>query len=86
MKYLPDKFPESLLYHLFLAEVIRKSEDLGIWTLHSGIIEENQASISLHKKNGFRIIGYRELIGQDKDGIWRNVVLMERRSTKTGMI
>ena len=84
--YIKEKYRAKGIGTLLLAEVISKSEDLGIWTLQSGIIEENQASISLHKKNGFRIIGYRELIGQDKDGIWRNVVLMERRSTKTGMI
>jgi len=62
-----------------LKALIAASEENGIWTLQSGIFEENEASIRLHQKCGFRTIGYRERIGQ-RDGVWRNVVLLERRS------
>lgn len=62
--------------------VIEESEKNGIWTLQSGIFEINQASIALHTKCNFRKIGYRERVSRDCNGIWRNVVLMERRSTR----
>ena len=68
---------------LLLAE-IAASEEAGFWTLQSGILENNAASIALHTKGGFRMIGYRESIAQDRYGVWRNTVLMERRSDKVG--
>ncbi len=52
--------------------------------LQSGIMEVNQASIALHKKAGFRLVGYREKIAQDHKGVWQNTVLMERRSPVIG--
>jgi L-amino acid N-acyltransferase YncA len=64
--------------------LIEESEKNELWTLQSGILQENIASIKLHKKCGFRIVGIRERIGQ-RSGIWRNVVLMERRSHKVGI-
>lgn len=63
-----------------LFELIRCSEENGLWTLQSGIMSENLASIRLHESCGFRMVGYREKIGRDRYGIWRNTVLMERRS------
>ena len=59
--------------------LIDSSEAAGIWTLQSGIFKENQPSIQLHLKTGFRILGERERIGQ-LAGVWRTTVLMERRS------
>ena len=67
-----------------LKELIELSENYSIWTLQAGIFPENEASISLHKKCGFRILGIREKIGK-MDGIWRDVILMERRSKKVGI-
>ncbi len=64
-----------------LKELILESEKEGYWTLQSGIIEINYASIALHKKVGFRMVGYREKIAQDRNGVWQNTVLMERRSS-----
>jgi len=64
--------------------LISDSENEGLWTLQSGIFRENEASIRLHKKVGFREIGYREKVGK-KDGIWYDNVLLERRSKKTGI-
>jgi L-amino acid N-acyltransferase YncA len=51
--------------------------------LQAGILAENDASIHLHEKAGFRIVGCREKIGR-LDGQWRDTVLMERRSTVVG--
>ena len=65
-------------------QLIEESEKNELWTLQSGILQENITSIKLHEKCGFRIVGVRERIGQ-RDGIWRNVVLMERRSHKVGV-
>lgn len=62
-----------------LNALIESSELHGIWTIQSGIFQENEPSIKLHKNCGFRVIGYREKIGKLNE-IWRNVVLMERRS------
>jgi L-amino acid N-acyltransferase YncA len=66
-----------------LQRLISESEQDNIWTLQSGIFPENVASIALHERLGFRKIGYREKIGK-MDGVWRDTVLMERRSKITG--
>jgi L-amino acid N-acyltransferase YncA len=66
-----------------LKRLIELSEDNGIWTLQSGIFPENLPSLHLHLKHGFREVGRRERIGKI-NGVWRDVVLMERRSAKTG--
>ncbi|WP_085993554.1 GNAT family N-acetyltransferase [Oceanobacillus senegalensis] len=64
--------------------LIEESEKRGFWMLQAGIFPENQASINLHKKFGFRKVGVRERIGK-LDGVWRDVVLMERRSKVVGV-
>ncbi len=69
---------------ILLTELIRRSEENGIWTLQSGIFAENESSIKLHEKCGFRIVGYREKIGK-KNGVWKDNVLMERRSKTIGI-
>jgi phosphinothricin acetyltransferase len=63
-----------------LSELVRRSEESGFWTLQSGIFQENAASIRLHERCGFRMVGWREKIGRDRSGRWRSTVLMERRS------
>jgi phosphinothricin acetyltransferase len=63
-----------------LLALIAESEQNGFWTLQSGILQDNEASIRLHTRCGFRMVGYRERIGKDRFGVWRNTVLMERRS------
>jgi phosphinothricin acetyltransferase len=65
-----------------LGELIRLSELAGIWTLQAGIFPENQASLQLHQKAGFRTVGTRERIGC-LAGRWRDVVLLERRQPHT---
>ncbi len=62
-----------------LEKLVRESESSGIWTLQAGIFPENEASINLHKKSGFREVGIRKKIGR-LHGKWKDVVLLERRS------
>lgn len=66
-----------------LSALIKDSEKNNMWTLQAGIFPENQASINLHKKCGFRIVGTREKLGQI-NGVWHDVVLLERRSKVVG--
>lgn len=67
-----------------LGALISTSETLGIWTLQAGIFEENSLSVLLHEKCGFRVVGTREKISALK-GEWKDVILMERRSTTIGV-
>ncbi|MCA8829389.1 GNAT family N-acetyltransferase [Hymenobacter pini] len=68
---------------LLLRELVQQSEQNGIWTLQSGIIRENTASLRLHEQAGFRLVGVREKLGQ-LHGEWRDVCLLERRSPVVG--
>lgn len=61
----------------------RESEQSGIWTLQAGVFPENFASISLHKSCGFREVGTRERIGK-LSGVWRDTILLEKRSRRVG--
>ncbi|MFD9379763.1 GNAT family N-acetyltransferase [Streptomyces sp. NPDC059999] len=63
-----------------LAALVESTEAAGIWTIQSGIFPENAASLAVHARAGFRVIGTRERIGRHH-GVWRNVVLLERRSS-----
>ena len=62
-----------------LEALIAESEKNGIWTLQASIFPENLASMALHKAGGFREVGRRERIAK-LNGVWRNTVLLERRS------
>lgn len=62
-----------------LAHLIDASEQAGIWTLQAGIFPENEVSVRLHHSLGFRTVGRREKIGRHH-GIWRDTLLLERRS------
>ncbi|MFG3299722.1 GNAT family N-acetyltransferase [Micromonospora chersina] len=64
---------------LLLDALIASTEAAGIWTIQSGVFPENTASLALHQRAGFRLIGTRERIGQHH-GRWRDVILLERRS------
>lgn len=64
--------------------LIEESEKNGTWTLQSLIHTDNEISIHLHELFGFRIVGYRERIGR-LNGIWKTIVLMERRSAVVGL-
>jgi L-amino acid N-acyltransferase YncA len=68
---------------LLLAALIESTERGGIWTLQTGIFPENEPSLALHRAAGFRVLGVRERPGRLGDR-WRDVVVLERRSTITG--
>jgi L-amino acid N-acyltransferase YncA len=64
---------------LLLDALIASTEAAGIWTIQSGAFPENTASLALHRRAGFRVIGTRERVGRHH-GRWRDVILFERRS------
>lgn len=67
-----------------LQALIDESERNGIWTLQAGIFPENAASLAVHRDCGFREVGRRERIGK-LHGVWRDTILLERRSPKVGV-
>jgi L-amino acid N-acyltransferase YncA/DNA-binding transcriptional ArsR family regulator len=66
-----------------LRALISSTEAAGIWTIQAGIFPENGASLRLHQRAGFRVVGIRERLGRHH-GRWRDVVLLERRSARAG--
>jgi phosphinothricin acetyltransferase len=66
-----------------LQSLIDESEQNGIWTLQAGMFPENAGSLSLHQSCGFREVGRRERVGK-MNGVWRDTILLERRSTTVG--
>jgi L-amino acid N-acyltransferase YncA len=67
-----------------LQSLVGHSERCGIWTLQAGIFPENVSSLALHKSCGFREVGLRKKLGQ-RGGVWRDVLLLERRSSGVGV-
>ena len=66
-----------------LEALVAASEDAGVWTLQAGIFPENEASIALHERCGFRLVGRRERLGR-LGARWRDVLMLERRSPRVG--
>jgi phosphinothricin acetyltransferase len=62
-----------------LERLFESTEADGIWTIQTGVFPENEASLALHEKCGFRVVGTQERLGK-LDGVWRDVVVLERRS------
>ena len=60
-------------------EVAARADEAGLWTIQAVTFADNAASIALHEVCGFRLVGQRERIAK-KNGVWRDTVLMERRS------
>jgi phosphinothricin acetyltransferase len=87
--YVGEKFRGKGVGDALLGALVDASEKAGFWTLQGGIFPENTASIELHKKHGFRVLGIREKIGKmafgKLQGKWRDVALMERRSRVAGI-
>jgi phosphinothricin acetyltransferase len=79
--YVSEKFKGQKIGTRLLEALISESEKEGFWTLQAGIFPENLASLKIHKNLGFREVGYREKIGK-MDGVWRDTILLERRSKK----
>lgn len=66
-----------------LSGLVQSTEAGGVWTVQAGVFTDNEASLALLARHGFRRVGVRERLGQ-RDGRWRDVVLLERRSTVVG--
>ncbi|UZR99206.1 GNAT family N-acetyltransferase [Chondrinema litorale] len=81
--YISPDFRGKKIGKKLLAKLIEDSEANGIWTLQASIFPENKASLKIHQDLGFRQVGYREKIGA-MNGIWRDTILLERRSQLTG--
>jgi phosphinothricin acetyltransferase len=81
--YVAERARGRGLGRALLASLVEASERAGLWTLQAGVLAENEASIRLHEACGFHVIGKRERLGKLK-GVWRDVVLLERRSAVVG--
>src|SRR5262249_27647000 len=68
---------------LLLERLIASTEAAGIWTIQTGIFPENEASLRLHGRVGFEVVGRRKRLGK-LHGVWRDVLLLERRSPVVG--
>lgn len=72
-----------------MQSLISQSEAAGFWTLQAGVFPENPASLALHEKSGFKIVGVRQRIGKmtfgPMQGVWRDVIFLERRSNMVGL-
>jgi L-amino acid N-acyltransferase YncA len=79
--YVADGFRGKRIGSALMQHIITLSEHNGIWTLYSSVFPENEATLRLHRNNGFREIGRRERIAQ-LDNKWRDTILLERRSTR----
>ena len=67
-----------------LTALVEAAEAEGVWTLQAGVFPENTASLALHERCGFRVLGVHERLGRTVDGTWRDVVRLERRSPVVG--
>ena len=87
--YVAKKYHRLGIGGKLLAVLVEESEKKRIWTLQAGIFPENIDSINLHTRYGFRAVGRREKLGKmtygPHKGIWRDVLLMERRSASVGI-
>ncbi len=68
---------------LLLEHLVASTEAAGIWTIQTGVFPENEASVHLHRQVGFEVVGRRRRIGR-LNGVWRDVLLLERRSDVVG--
>jgi phosphinothricin acetyltransferase len=81
--YVADNMRGKGVGKALLKQLVAQSEQKGLWTLQASVFPENIASLALHKICGFREVGTRRRIGMVR-GIWRDTVLMERRSEMVG--
>ena len=82
--YVSKHFRGQKVGDFLLKKLIKISEQNNIWTLQAGIMRANIASLKLHTNNQFRVIGYKENIGQ-LHGLWMDNIMLERRSKKVGI-
>lgn len=82
--YVTEKQRGKGIGRALLEALITESESNGIWTIQASIFPENTASVELHLRCGFREVGRRERIAK-LNGVWRDTVLLERRSSTVGV-
>lgn len=82
--YIANNYRGQKVGTSLLEQLIIESEKENLWTLQAGIFPENIPSLIIHERAGFRKIGYRERIGK-MNNIWRDTILMERRSNNIGL-
>jgi len=82
--YVGAEFRGRGLGRSLLGALVRESEAHGVWTLQASVFAENAASLALHEREGFRVVGRRERVAQ-LGGRWRDTVLLERRSRVVGV-
>ena len=78
--YIDEAYRGCGIGTALLTKLCDESESYGYWCLYASVFSENKASIALHKKCGFREIGYREKLAKDRFGVWQDTTLLERRS------
>lgn len=81
--YVGEGFRGRGLGRALLEALVRESEAAGVWTLQASVFPENAASVALHLACGFREVGRRERVAR-LGGVWRDTVLLERRSRVVG--
>jgi L-amino acid N-acyltransferase YncA len=82
--YVASRYKGQKVGTRLLESLVSESESEGFWTLQAGIFPENTASLKLHENFGFRKVGFREKIGK-MNNIWRDTILLERRSKIAGI-
>ncbi|MBK9735909.1 MAG: N-acetyltransferase [Saprospiraceae bacterium] len=82
--YIATNFRGQGIGTKLLEQLITISEENGIWTINGVVFAENEASIRIHKKCGFRVVGIKEKIGQ-LNGQWKDNMVLERRSKLVGI-
>jgi L-amino acid N-acyltransferase YncA len=78
--YVADTARAQGIGRVLLDALVRRAERAGIWTVQASVFPENRASVALHLRCGFRIVGVRERVAK-RDGLWRDTLLLERRSS-----
>jgi L-amino acid N-acyltransferase YncA len=79
--YVAEQAHRCGVGHRLLSTLVEGAEDDGIWTVQTGIFPENTASLALHERCGYHVVGRRERLGQ-LHGVWRDVLFLERRSSR----
>ena len=80
--YLDDDYQGRGIGTALMERELSESEAAGFWCIYSAIYRSNEGSLALHRKCGFREIGYREKMARDCFGNWQDVIIMEKRSQK----
>lgn len=81
--YVAQEWRRKGVGRALLETMVIEAESNGIWTLQASIFPENAASMNLHQSCGFRVVGTRQRIGR-LNGVWRDTLLLERRSNLVG--